>query len=159
MRVEAISSETSRAQAAQAIRATAPTQSAQKPAVAPTARPTGENRARSGLIPISVAAIRTPSVTNPVTIGPAGVTTWFVVLLFSMASILTLVFYTIKTFLHVHASGASRLRYSWRQGLLISVWITAMICLSSLSQLGMLDAILLALLLVIAEVYVRFRWP
>jgi len=36
MRVEAISSDTSRAQAAQAIRATAPTQSAQKPAVAPT---------------------------------------------------------------------------------------------------------------------------
>jgi hypothetical protein len=97
--------------------------------------------------------------TNPLEIGPAGVTVWFVVLFTSVVSIITLSLYTSKTFLHLHATGASRLRYSWRQGLLIGGWATGLMALSSLHQLGALDAILLALLLVIVEVYVRLRWP
>jgi hypothetical protein len=97
--------------------------------------------------------------TNPAGISPLGVTVWFVVLYSSLASILTLGLYTAKTFLHVHTAAVNRMRYSWRQGLLVGGWITGMIALSSLRQLGALDAILLALLLVIVEVYVRFRWP
>jgi hypothetical protein len=97
--------------------------------------------------------------TNPLEIGPAGVTVWFVILFFTMASLVALGLYTAKTFLHLHATGLSRLRYSWRQGLLIGGWIAGMLALSSLHQLGALDAILLALLLVIVEVYVRLRWP
>jgi hypothetical protein len=97
--------------------------------------------------------------TNPLAIGPAGVTIWFVILYSALLSVVTVVLYTIKTFLHVHSTGASRLRYSWRQGLLIGGWTTGLIALSSLHQLGILDAILLALLLIIVEVYVRLRWP
>jgi hypothetical protein len=97
--------------------------------------------------------------TNPVSIGPAGVTVWFVVLFSSLAAILALAIYTAKTFLHLHVTSAGRLRYSWRQGLLVSGWLTGVLSLSSLRQLSLLDAILLALLLVIVEVYVRFRWP
>lgn len=109
---------------------------------------------------VSVAAlIGSLVLTNPLTIGPAGVTIWFVILYTALLSVSTLVLYTVKTFLHVHATGASRLRYSWRQGLLIGGWTTALLALSSLHQLGILDAILLALLLVIVEVYVRLRWP
>jgi hypothetical protein len=99
------------------------------------------------------------TVTNPETIGPVGVTLWFVVLFTCLASIASLLLYTAKTFLHVHAAAPNRFRYSWRQGLLIGGWITGLLALSTLRQLGALDAILLALLLLIVEGYVRFRWP
>lgn len=97
--------------------------------------------------------------TNPLQLGPLGVTLWFVVLFWDLASIAALALYAAKAFLHVHAGGSSRLRYSWRQGLLVGGWVTGLLALSSLHQLGLLDAILLALLLGIVEVYVRFRWP
>jgi hypothetical protein len=97
--------------------------------------------------------------TSPAAVGPLGVTVWFVVLFLGLAAVITLALYTAKTFLHLHATGAARLRYSWRQGLLVGGWATGLLSLSSLRQLGALDAILLALLLVIVEVYVRLRWP
>ena len=97
--------------------------------------------------------------TTPAAIGPVGVTAWFLVLFLGLASTWGLVLYTVKTFLHVHPSGLSRLRYSWRQGLLVGGWLTGVLALSSLRQLGWLDAILLGTMLVIVEVYVRFRWP
>jgi len=97
--------------------------------------------------------------TNPLAIGPFGVTIWFVVLFLSLTSIFSLLLYGAKWFLHVHAAGVARLRYSWRQGLLIAGWLTGLLALSSLRQIGVLDAILLALFLVIVEVYVRLRWP
>ena len=93
------------------------------------------------------------------TIGPLGVTLWFVVLFLTLTSLLALVFFAAKSYLRLHATGASRLRYSWRQGMLVGAWIVGMLSLSSLRQLGALDAILLGILLVIIEVYVRFRWP
>jgi hypothetical protein len=106
-----------------------------------------------------VSLILSLLLTNPVVIGPLGVTAWFVVLFFSLGALLTLALYAAKTFLHLHVAGFGRLRYAWRQGLLLSGWVTGMLALSSLRQLSWLDAILLALLLLIVEVYVRFRWP
>ena len=97
--------------------------------------------------------------TNPAEIGPVGVTVWFVLFLSCAAAIATLGLYFSKAFLHVHATGISRLRYSWRQGLLIGGWVAGLLALSSLHQLTIPDGILLALLLVIVEIYVRFRWP
>ena len=96
--------------------------------------------------------------TNPAAIGPLGVTVWFVVLFLALAGIFTLIFYSAKTYLRLHATGAGRLRYSWRQGMLVAGWAAGLLCLSSLRQLGVLDAILLGILLLIVEVYVRFRW-
>lgn len=96
---------------------------------------------------------------TPVVLGPLGVTVWFVIVFLTLASSITLLLYSAKTYLRAHSTGASRLRYSWRQGLLVGGWIAGILSLSSLRQLGFLDAILLALLLVIVEVYVRFRWP
>ena len=109
---------------------------------------------------VSVAAIIfSLIVTNPLALGPFGVTAWFVAVYASVASILALGAYGIKTFLRIHATRASRLRYSWRQGLLGSAWLVGIVALSSLNQLSLLDVILLGILLVIVEVYVRFRWP
>ncbi len=97
--------------------------------------------------------------TNPFELGPLGVTVWFVVMFLALASIISLIMYGIKSYLRVHSTGAARLRYSWRQGLLVGGWLVGMLALSSLHQFGWLDAILLGILLVIVEVYVRFRWP
>lgn len=107
----------------------------------------------------SVGLILSLALTNPLAIGPVGVTVWFVVLFLALSSIFTLALYTSKTFLRLHATGVGRLRYSWRQGLLLGGWVSGVLALSSLHQLGLVDVILLALLLVIVEVYVRFRWP
>jgi hypothetical protein len=96
---------------------------------------------------------------SPSGIGPLGVTIWFVVLFLALAAAVTLALYSIKSFLHLHATSVSRLRYSWRQGLLVGGWVSGVLALSSVRQLGLLDGILLALLLGIVEVYVRFRWP
>ncbi|HEY2003591.1 MAG TPA: hypothetical protein VGH44_00560 [Candidatus Saccharimonadia bacterium] len=96
---------------------------------------------------------------NPLAIGPAGVTMWFLVLFLALASLVTLALYGVKIYLRLHGTGAARLRYSWRQGLLVGGWLTGLLALSSLRQFGLWDAILLGLLLVIVEIYVRFRWP
>lgn len=97
--------------------------------------------------------------TNPLMIGPVGVTLWFVVFLLAMAGLVALGLYVVKGFLHIHKSPAARLRYSWRQGLLVSGYATGMLALSSLRQFSLRDAILWGLLLVIVEIYVRLRWP
>lgn len=97
--------------------------------------------------------------TNPLSLGPLGVTLWFLIVLATLAAAVCLVLYVVKWFLHVHATGLSRLRYSWRQGLLVAGWTVSLIALSSLHQLSSLDAILLAILLGIVEMYVRLRWP
>lgn len=98
-------------------------------------------------------------VLSPQALGPAGVTIWFIILYGFLSALGCLGLYTVKTFLHLHATGAARLRYAWRQGLLVGGWGTGVLALSSLRQLSMLDVILLALLLLIVEVYVRLRWP
>src|SRR6185369_7732866 len=90
--------------------------------------------------------------TNPVGLGPIGVTLWFVVVFSALASVFALGLYLVKTYLRLHTTGAVRLRYSWRQGLLIGGWLSGLLALSSLNQLGLLDAILLGILLVIVEV-------
>ena len=97
--------------------------------------------------------------TNPAAVGPSGVTVWFVVLLSVIATTATLVLFGIKSYFHVHATRAQRLRYAWRQGLLVAGWGTGLLALASLGQLGWRDVILLGLAVIIVELYVRFRWP
>jgi hypothetical protein len=97
--------------------------------------------------------------TTPHMIGPLGVTLWFVLLYMTLANGFGLLLYTIKSYLRVHTLRAQRLRYSQRQGLLLSGLVTGALALSSLKQLSLLDVILLGLILLIIEVYVRFRWP
>jgi hypothetical protein len=45
-----------------------------------------------------------------------------------------------------------------RQGLLMACWVTPLLALSSLGQYSLKDAILLGLLLLIIELYVRLRY-
>ena len=97
-------------------------------------------------------------VTNPAKLGPIGVTLWFVILLSVLFAICSLGFYFAKIFLKVHENHSTRLKFSMRQGLLIACWITPLLALSSLGQYSFKDAILLGLLLLIIELYVRLRY-
>lgn len=107
----------------------------------------------------TVVLVLSVLVTNPLAIGPIGVTAWFLVLFVMLAAWLTIGLYALKSYFHLHDNPAGRLRYSRRQGMLLAGWIAGILALSSLDQLGVRDAILLGLLLGIIEVYVRFRWP
>lgn len=106
----------------------------------------------------SVLILLSLFVTNPLKLGPVGVTVWFVVLLSVLFAIFSLGLYFIKIFLRLHETHSVRLRYSMRQGLLISFWVTSLLALSSLGQYSLKDAILFGLLLLIIEFYVRLRY-
>jgi hypothetical protein len=97
--------------------------------------------------------------TSPVALGPAGVTLWFLVFYIALAGLLTLGLFAVKSYMHVHVTAVVRLRYAQRQALLVSGMVTGILALSSLQQLAWLDVILLGLILLVVEVYVRFRWP
>lgn len=97
--------------------------------------------------------------TTPASIGPIGVTIWFVAFLTAVSGALTLALYGTKTYLHLHGTAQHRLRYSGRQALLLGGWATAMIALSTLQQLNLRDALLLGLILLVVELYARLRQP
>ena len=97
-------------------------------------------------------------ITNPAKLGPIGVTLWFVVFLTVLFAIFSLALYFAKIFLRVHETHSTRLRFSMRQGLLIAFWVTPLLALSSLGQFSLKDAILLGLLLLLLELYVRLRY-
>lgn len=95
--------------------------------------------------------------TNPLTIGPFGVTVWFIIFFTGMACVIAIGLNAAKSFLKVQLNPSQRLKSSWRQGLLISGWLTIVLGLSSLRQLALRDAILLGVFLGIIEVFVRLR--
>jgi hypothetical protein len=97
--------------------------------------------------------------TNPAAIGPLGVTLWFLALFTALSGILSLVLYTGKTYLHLHTSTHQRLRYSSRQAMLIAGWATALLALASLQQFNIRDGLLLGLILVVVELYMRLTRP
>jgi len=97
--------------------------------------------------------------TNPAAVGPLGVTLWFLALLTALTGILTLLLYAAKSYLHWHATSQQRLRYAFRQGLLIGFWGASLLALSSLQQFNLRDGLLLGLILVVVELYMRLRRP
>jgi hypothetical protein len=97
--------------------------------------------------------------TNPAAIGPVGVTLWFLALLAAVTGILTILLYLAKTYLHWHATSKQRLRYAFRQGLLIGFWGTSLLALASLQQFNLRDGLLLGLILIVVELYMRLRRP
>jgi hypothetical protein len=98
-------------------------------------------------------------VTNPAAIGPFGVTLWFLALLTALTGAFTELLYLAKSYLRWHTHTHERLRYAFRQGLLLGFWITAMVALASLQQFNIRDGLLLGLILVVVELYMRLRRP
>ena len=95
--------------------------------------------------------------TNPAAIGPLGVTVWFMAMLLTVAGVIGLGLYFVKWRLWPEQPGRKRLGSSSRQGLLVSGWGTVLLALSSLQQFSWRDAVLLAVLIGLVELYARAR--
>lgn len=95
--------------------------------------------------------------TNPPMIGPLGVTLWFILLLSALATTLTLGAYSLKRFLGLESTPTNRLKVAWRQGGLLGAYLTLLLAMSSLGQLALRDAVLLAAIIVCTELLIRFR--
>ena len=91
--------------------------------------------------------------TNPVMIGPLGVTAWFLIAFIAVSSLATLVaFYLSKRF-ESHASEHQLVVSSRRRGIMVGLFVSVMLGLQSLQQFNLRDAILLLLLMVLTEFY------
>ena len=105
----------------------------------------------------TIAVVAALFLTNPSSIGPAGVTLWFVGVFLALSGALTLTLNYLKTQLQLHPTPNRRLLFAWRQGSLMGLAATIWLALSSLRQLSWGDVALLVLLLVLVEFYLRAR--
>ena len=96
-------------------------------------------------------------VTTPLTIGPIGVTAWFLVTLAALSSGIALIVYALEVWLLPKLPVKRRIRESTRRGLFVGGLITIILSLSSLKQLNIRDVLLIALLMVLVEFYVVAR--
>lgn len=96
--------------------------------------------------------------TSPESIGPIGVTVWFLVLLVSLASLVAGgLLYLKKRSTRIQNTDEKLTENSWRQGWLIGGSLIAMLALSSLGQLSLRDVGIIAGLSVLLEVFLRTR--
>lgn len=110
-----------------------------------------------GTVVLGAGVILALILTNPVSIGPIGVTVWFLGLLLTLAGGIARTTYLVKSRLAPEETKSSRLSVAWRQGLLISTAITTCLALSSLRQLSLRDVILVLALTALVEFYFRTR--
>ncbi len=91
---------------------------------------------------------------SPVEAGPVGVTLWFVLLLVAVSGALGLAAFAVSRNLRPNAETGDLVPAALRRGLLVGGYVTILLALSSLQQLNLRDAGLLALLLGLIEFYV-----
>ena len=102
---------------------------------------------------LAVAALTTPD-----RLGPFGITLWFGGFLLALGGFLTLILYQLR-------KGFSRgdravvFSRALRHGILTSTWISSLVALNSLRQLGLKDIVLVTLLVVLIEFYMRRLSP
>jgi hypothetical protein len=94
---------------------------------------------------------------NPTSLGPVGVTLWFLALYAFVQGLLTLGFYRLKRRYGDLLGPNKRFMSSWRQGMLLAAVLVVPIALSSLRQLSTRDVVLLAVLAILIEFYGRTR--
>ena len=105
----------------------------------------------------SVVVVATLFITNPTSIGPAGVTLWFITLLIALSGATTLALFWVKRLVRSHQTESRQLIVAVRQATLVALGLVVFLALSSLRQLSLGDVVLVALLLVLSEFYLRAR--
>ena len=103
-------------------------------------------------IGLLLALVSSWFVTNPDQLGPFGITVWFVGLFVTLANLLSLLLYYLRRIGRKIKPGVAT---SLRQGILISLWLTSLLALNSLGQLSGRDVVLISLLVVLVEFYMR----
>lgn len=122
----------------------------------------GVSRASAALICVGLVAALFLSmlVTNPASLGPTGVTLWFVGFWVVLSSCLALLKYELVMRLGKESTKLNRHKMvvsSLRHGSLIGGGLTVLLALSSLQQLDPRDVGLVAVLLVLIEFFARAR--
>lgn len=102
---------------------------------------------------IGIVLLISVFISNPDQLGPFGITLWFVALWLFFSGVFGLVRLGIGNILGFKQKKARKI--SFRQGALISVWLTSLLAFKSLGQLGVKDIVLVTLLVVLVEFYVR----
>ncbi len=88
--------------------------------------------------------------TNPEELGPFGITVWFTVFLLVLAGAITLLLYWIRG-----QQTTPAFMRALRRGFFISIWATGLLALGSLRQLTIRDIILITVLVVVIDFYMR----
>lgn len=87
---------------------------------------------------------------SPQDLGPFGITIWFGILLLAVTGLVTLWLWRRR-----YGLSPEGLWLALRRGFLISVWIVALLALNSLRQLSIRDIILIIVLGVLVDFYLR----
>lgn len=96
--------------------------------------------------------------TNPTTLGPGGVTFWFIGFMFMSTALITLVIYQLQKKRPKYAENKTSCYFrSLRSGLILGVSLTVLLALSSLRSLSWRDFLLFAAAVIIVEVLLRTR--
>jgi hypothetical protein len=97
-------------------------------------------------------------ITNPTTLGPGGVTFWFIDFMFMSTALITFVIYQIQKSRPKYAENKTLCYFrSLRSGLILGVSLTVLLALSSLRSLSWRDFLLFAAAVIIVEVLLRTR--
>jgi len=94
---------------------------------------------------------------SPSTLGPAGVTLWFVNLMIFLTCLFCLLFYWLKSKTADGQMIVKNFNSSLRSGFLVAFVVTFCLALKSLRSLTAKDIILLGLILLIIEIYFRTK--
>ncbi|HSX41425.1 MAG TPA: hypothetical protein VLF21_02220 [Candidatus Saccharimonadales bacterium] len=95
--------------------------------------------------------------TTPGGVGPLGVTFWFLGLMAGLSAWLSIGFYLLGRKLQPKLPDSKQKVNSRRRGVLVGGYISVLLGLSSLHQLGGRDALLLGILIILVEFYLVTR--
>lgn len=104
---------------------------------------------------LAVALLLTAALAAPDDLGPFGITLWFIGFLFASGGFLAVGLYELRHLIHRRQPREMIFATSLRQGLLVGAWLTALIGLNSLRQLGLKDIVLVSVLIGLIEFYLR----
>lgn len=99
---------------------------------------------------IAIGLIASLFLTNPNDLGPFGITVWFILLLVVSTTVVTLLLFRLRKQRTTRA-----FTQSLRRGFLISIWAVSLLALNSLHQLTIADIILITVLVVVIDFYMR----
>lgn len=95
------------------------------------------------------------SLTTPANLKPPGVTVWFLVLMVALSSVVALLLDTIKRLFGPKKPEGRSFKPSQRQGVIVGIWLSIILALSSLRQLSLRDVFITGLIAIIIELYLR----
>ncbi len=103
----------------------------------------------------AVGLLITTTLTTPDKLGPFGITLWFTGLLICLGGLLSLLIYRTGRLFSKKAVPSLQLTEAMRRGFLTATWLVALVALNSLRQLGVKDIVLITVLVLVINFYLK----